>query len=187
MRTKVIICHIFIPNNSNNCSFASPAKGKLQIVRARDMLSCCREVGRVLCHSSPSHTGEQNCPHLCSQELVECIPPESNSRSFLGETGLSHLQNEPCWKQALASRGLLLHKLPLCLGTFLLHTDQDLLAQRTCFHVPNCKHQKSCHCSDMTFSYSQAKHFFVTAPTLTLKLYVLYMTVKNNHCIVVVC
>lgn len=119
--------------------------------------------------------------------LLSGANQESNSRSFLGETGLTHLQNEPCWKQALASRGLLLHKLPLCLGTFLLHTDQDLLAQRTCFHVPNCKHQKSCHCSDMTFSYSQAKHFLVTAPTLTLKLYVLYMTVKNNHCIVVVC
>lgn len=35
----------------------------------------------------------------------------------------------------------------------------------------------------MTFSYSQARHFLLTAPTFTLKLYVLYMTVKNNHSI----
>lgn len=43
--------------------------------------------------------------------------------------------------------------------------------------------RKSYHCSDMTFSYSQARYFFLTAPTFTLKLYVLYMTVKNNHSI----
>lgn len=43
--------------------------------------------------------------------------------------------------------------------------------------------RKSYHCSDMTFSYSQARHFSLTAPTFTLKLYVLYMTVKNNHSI----
>lgn len=49
------------------------------------------------------------------------------------------------------------------------------------FQIPSTR--KSYHRSDMTFSCSQPRHFLLTAPTFTLELYVLYMTVKNNHSI----
>lgn len=55
------------------------------------------------------------------------------------------------------------------------------------FKFPTANIRKSYQCSDVTFSYSQARHFLLTAPTLTLQLHELYLTVKNNHCIVVVC
>jgi len=54
------------------------------------------------------------------------------------------------------------------------------------FTFPTANIRKSYHRSDMTFSYSQARHFLLTAPTLTLKLHALYLTVKNNHWIGVV-
>lgn len=70
----------------------------------------------------------------------------------------------------------------LFLPTRLSHTDPSW--HRGCaFASLTASVRKRHHCGDVTFSYSRARHFLLTAPTFTLKLYVPYMTVKNNHCI----